>query len=151
MQENKHHGFSHHTKEARAMALKQSTATFYVLAAAFLISALYQLYRAMLMEVPEYDTFTLVTGAAYLTFIGISALVLTDRRWAWWVVSVLVLALLSLGVFWYYPVVAGARMEAGAMGPIGWLEGSVYMGLLFVAGFVCALNLLGARLVPGKG
>ena len=64
------------------MILKQSTVTFGVLAAAFAISALYQLYRAALMEVPEYDAFTPATGAAYLGFIGISALVLTDRRWA---------------------------------------------------------------------
>lgn len=33
------------------------------------------------------------------------------------------------------------------MGPIDWLEGSVYMGLLFVAGFVCVLRLLGASLL----
>jgi hypothetical protein len=129
------------------MALKQSTVTFGVLLAAFAISALYQVYRATLMEIPEYDAFTPVTGAAYLSFIGISALVLTDRRWAWWVVSVLVLAMLSLGVLWYYPVVAEAR----EMGFVDWLEGSVYMGLLFVAGFVCVLNVLGTRLVPERG
>jgi len=126
------------------MPLKQSTVTFGVLAAAFAISALYQLYRASLMEVPEYDAFTAATGAAYLAFVGISALVLTDRRWAWWAVSVLVLALLALGVFWYYPVVATARIESGAMCLVGWLEGSVYMGLLFVAGSIFVLNLLGA-------
>jgi hypothetical protein len=28
---------------------------------------------------------------------------------------------------------------------VGWLEGSVYMGLLFVAGSIFVLNLLGAR------
>jgi hypothetical protein len=129
------------------MALKQSTVTFGVLLAAFAISALYQVYRATLMENPGYDAFTPVTGASYLSFIGISALVLTDRRWAWWVVSILVLAMLSLGVFWYYPVVAETR----EMGFVDWLEGSVYMGLLFVAGFVCVLNVLGARLVPERG
>jgi hypothetical protein len=36
-----------------------------------------------------------------LAFFGISALVLTDRRWARWVVTVPVLALLALGVFWH--------------------------------------------------
>jgi hypothetical protein len=124
------------------LILKQSTVTFGVLAAAFAISALYQLYWAALMEVPEYDAFTPATGAAFLGFIGISALVLTDRRWAWWVVPALV-----LGVLWYYPVVATAR----EMGFVDWLEGSLYMGLLFVAGFVCTLKLLGARLLPEKG
>jgi len=126
------------------MNLKHNTVTFYALAAAFVASALYQAYRATRMEIPEYDAFTLMVGAFYLICVGVSALVLTDRRWAWLVVSVLVLALLSIGVFWYYPVVVPARIEAGAMGLIGWIEGSVYMGLLFVAGFVCALRLLGA-------
>jgi hypothetical protein len=137
-------------RKEKRVVLRQSSVAFGVLLAAFVISALYQLYRATLMEVPEYDAFTGATGAAYLVFVGISALVLTDRRWAWLVVLALVLALLSVGVFWYYLVVAAARIEAGAMGLVGWLEGSLYMGLLFVAGFVCVLNLLGARLVPGK-
>ncbi len=137
-------------RKEEALILRQSTVAFSVLLAAFVISALYQLYRATLMEVPEYDAFTVATGAAYLAFVGISALVLTGRRWAWLVVLALVLALLSVGVFWYYPVVAAARIEAGAMGVVGWLEGSLYMGLLFVAGCVCVLNLLRARLVPDK-
>jgi hypothetical protein len=128
------------------MALKNHIVAFWTLAAAFVISALYQLYRSALMEVPEYDALTLTTGIVYAAFIGVSALVLTDRRWAWWIVSVLVLLLLSLGVFWYYPVVVPARIEVGAMGLVGWLEGTIYMGLLFVAGFICILNLLGARL-----
>ena len=128
------------------MALKHHVVAFWTLAAAFVISALYQLYKSALMEVPEYDAFTLTTGIVYAAFIGVSALVLTDRRWAWWIVSVLVLLLLLLGVFWYYPVVVPARIEAGAMGLVGWLEGTIYMGLLFVAGFICILNLLGARL-----
>jgi hypothetical protein len=132
------------------MTLEQRTVTFGVLAAAFVFSALYQIYRAVLMEVPEYDAFGLSTGAAYLAFVAISALVLTNRRWAWLVVLALVLALLAVGVFWYYPVVAMARMQAGAMGPAGWLEGTVYTGLLFVTGFICALNLLGARLVADR-
>jgi hypothetical protein len=46
------------------MTLKQSTVTFGVSATAFAISALYQLYRASLTEVPEYDAFTAATGAA---------------------------------------------------------------------------------------
>ena len=130
------------------MVLKHHIMAFWTLAAAFVISAVYQLYRSVLMEVPRYDAFTLSTGTIYASLIGVSALVLTDRRWAWWVVSALVIVLLLVGVFWYYPVVVPARMEAGAMGPIGWLEGSVYMGLLFVAGFVCLLKLGGVRLVP---
>jgi hypothetical protein len=93
---------------------------------------------------------TVAFGVLLAAFV-ISALILTGRRWAWSVVLALVLALLSVGVFWYYPVVAAARIEAGAMGVVGWLEGSLYMGLLFVAGCVCVLNLLGARLVPDKG
>jgi hypothetical protein len=129
------------------MAIRQDRLTFVALVVAFGFSALYQLYRSMLLEVPRYDAFTLTMGSAYLVLVGISALILTNRRWAWWTVSGLVILLLAVGVFWYYPVVATARMEAGSMGLLGWLEGTVYTGLLFVAGFICALNLLGARLV----
>ena len=132
------------------MILKQNTLTFSVLVAAFAVSALYQAYRAMLNEVPEYDAFTPMTGVVYLAFVGISALVMTDRCWAWWVVSVFVITLLALGTFWYHPTFTMGRMESGVMGLVGWLESTVYLGLLFVAGFVCAMHLLGVRLVPGK-
>lgn len=39
------------------------------------------------------------------------------------------------------------------MGALDWFEGSICMGLLFAAGFVCVLRLLGGRLVvaPEKG
>ena len=131
------------------MILKQNTLTFGVLTAAFAVSAVYQAYRAMLDEVPKYDVFTPMTGVIYLAFVGISALVMTDRYWAWWVVSVFVIALLALGTFWYHPTFTMGRMESGVMGAIGWLESTVYVGLLFVAGFVCAMHLLGARLAPG--
>ena len=56
--------------------------------------------------------------------------------------------MLSPGPF-YYPVVATAR----DMGALDWFEDSVCMGLLFAAGFVCVLRLLGGRLLvaPEKG
>src|SRR5918994_4470833 len=119
------------------MVLRHHTVVFWTLAAALVISAVYQLYRSAFNEIPRYDAFTPTTGVVYAFLIGVSALVLTDKRWAWWVVSVLVLLLILVGVFWYYPVVVPARIEAGAMGSAGWLEGGVYLGLLFVAGFVC--------------
>src|SRR3712207_5896633 len=130
------------------MVLRHHIVAFWTLAAAFVISAVYQLYRSAFMEIPEYDAFTLTTGIVYASLIGVSALVLTNRRWAWWVVSVLVLLLVLLSVFWYYPVVVPARIEAEAMGLVGLLEGTVYLGLVLVGGFICLLNLLGVRLVP---
>ncbi|HEV2124969.1 MAG TPA: hypothetical protein VGW38_19650 [Chloroflexota bacterium] len=125
--------------------LSRSTATFGVLTSAFVISALYQAYRATIMEIPE-DAFTVTSGAGYAAFVGVSALLLTRKRWAWWAVSALVLFLLLLGPFYYYPEVTTAR----DMGPIDWLEASVFMGLLSIAGFVCTLELLGVRLVSGE-
>jgi hypothetical protein len=44
-------------RKEQALILRRSTVAFGVLLAAFVISALYQLYRATLMEVPEYDAF----------------------------------------------------------------------------------------------
>ena len=132
------------------MILKHNTLTFGILAAAFVVSALYQLFRSMVMEVPKYDAFTLTTGMTYAVFVGISALVLTDRRWAWRVVLVFVFALLAAGTLWYHPVVTVTRIEAGTFATLGWMEDSVYVGLLFVGGFLCVLRLLDARLVSGK-
>ena len=40
-------------RKEEALILRQSTVAFGVLLAAFVISALYQLYRATIMEVPE--------------------------------------------------------------------------------------------------
>lgn len=133
------------------MIRNQNTLTFGILAAAFVCSALYQLFRSMLMEVPKYDAFTVTTGITYAVFVGISALVLTGRLWAHWVVLVFVLVLLALGTLWYHPVVTVTRIEAGTFATLGWVEDSVYVGLLFVAGFLCVLRLLDVRLVSAKG
>lgn len=133
-------------ERVKARGIRRNVTAFYVLASAFVISAVYQIYRASLMEIPEIDAFTPTMGVFYLACIGVSALVLTDRRWAWWVVSILIVVLLAVGVLYYYPVVAEAR----EMGFIDWLEGSVYMELLFVAGFVCALEILGVDFAPSE-
>jgi hypothetical protein len=115
------------------------------LACAFTISALYQAYRAMLMEIPE-DAFTLTTGLSYAAMAGLATLVLTGKRWAWWSTSVLVLSLLGIATFFYFPDVATVR----DMGPIDWLESTLYLALISVAGFVCALKLSGIRLVSSN-
>jgi len=130
------------------MVIRHHIVAFRTLAAALVISAVYQLYRSAFMEVPRYDSFTLTTAVVYASLIGVSSLVLSDRSWAWGVVTVLVVLLVLISVLWYYPVVVPARIEAGAMGLVGWLEGTVYVGLLFVAGFVCLLKLGDVRLVP---
>ena len=105
--------------------------------AALAVSPIYQAYRAMLDEI-SYDAYTPMIGVVYLAFVGISALVLTERRWAWWTILIFVITLLALGTFWYQPTVTTGRVEAGVMGPIGWLESTVYLGLLFVARLVPA-------------
>ena len=130
------------------MVIRHHIVAFRTLAAALVISAVYQLYRSAFMEVPRYDSFTLTTAVVYASLIGVSSLVLSDRSWAWGVVTVLVVLLVLISVLWYYPVVVPARIEAGAMGLVGWLEGTVYVGLLFVGGFVCLLKLGDVRLVP---
>ena len=105
--------------------------------AALAVSPIYQAYRAMLDEI-SYDAYTPMIGVLYLAFVGISALVLTERRWAWWTILIFVITLLALGTFWYQPTVTTGRVEAGVMGPIGWVESTVYLGLLFVARLVPA-------------
>jgi len=65
------------------MTIRQDSFAFVVFVA-FAISAFYQAYRAALMEVPERDAFGVAMGVGFLALVGISALVLTGRRWAWW-------------------------------------------------------------------
>jgi dihydrofolate reductase len=50
------------------------------------------------------------------------------------------------------PVVLGSGIPLfpGGMSLVGWLESTVYVGLFFVAGFACAMHVLGIRLIPGK-
>ncbi len=103
------------------MTLKHNTLAFGVLAAAFAASALYHLYRSTL-KVPE-----------HAAFLGLSALVLTDKRWAWGIFCALVVALLWLGVLWYYPVVVPARIEAGAPGRPQHEQGVIYGIILRLA------------------
>jgi hypothetical protein len=91
------------------------------------------------MEIPELDAFIPAMGVFYAVCLGVSALVLTDRKWAWRVVSVFVALLLAVGVLYYHPVAAEAR----GTGFVDWLEGSVCMGLLSGAGSICVPDMLG--------
>lgn len=67
---------------------------------------------------------------------GLAALTLTDKIWAWWIVSVAVLALIAVGIF-YYPTI----FPPSAQTTLAWFENDVYVGLLILAEYLCVQRL----------
>lgn len=61
--------------------------------------------------------------------------------WAWWFVSVAVLVLIAVGIF-YYPAI----FPPSAQTPLGFLENDLYMGLLVLAEYLWVQRRRGVRL-----
>lgn len=120
----------------------------YLLVAAFVLSAAYQLYRSTVMETPAYDRFDLPTLVMYGLLGGLSFAAGTGRRWGPLLVVFLSIAFTLMGIFYYYPVITPVR----TFGPIDWAEGVLYCGLIFAAGVLSLCDLLGVALHPsGEG
>ena len=75
-----------------------------VLAAAFSLSLAYSVIVTFTGSHEGYGMADPALWAFYAVGFGLVALVLSDRTWAWWVVAVVVLALIRVGIF-YYPTV----------------------------------------------
>ena len=74
--------------------------------------------------------------AAPLAGLGATALVLTDRLWAWWTASLLIPALIGVGVTLY-----GLLLAPGLQTAIGWFQNDVCIGLLVLAEYLCVQHL----------
>ena len=72
----------------------------------------------------------------YAVGFGLAALALTNRLWAWWIVTAAVFALIAVGIF-YYPTV----FPPSAQTTLAWFENDVYMGLLILAEYLCVQRL----------
>lgn len=77
-----------------------------------------------------------VMWAAPLAGLGATALVLTDRIWAWWAASLLIPPLIGVGVSLY-----GLLLAPGLQTAIGWFQNDVYIGLLVLAEYLCVQHL----------
>jgi hypothetical protein len=74
--------------------------------------------------------------AAPLAGLGATALVLTDRIWAWWAASLLIPALIGVGVALY-----GLLLAPGLQTAIGWFQNDISIGLLVLAEYLCVQHL----------
>ena len=120
---------------------------FWILLTTFTLSLGYEVYRDIAKAgVSPFDTFNPALALFYLIGFGMTVLVRTNQRWAWWLVLLFTLGLIALGTFYYDPVILPARHP----GPLDWFEGVAYLGLLCIATFLCLQQLRGTILVPGK-
>jgi lysylphosphatidylglycerol synthetase-like protein (DUF2156 family) len=133
--------------EARAEAKRSTyrTQVAGVLAAAFVLSLAYSVIVTFTGSHEEYSLAEpSILWAFYAVGFGLAALALTDRVWAWWVVTVAVLALIAVGIF-YYP----STFPPSAQTTLGWFENDVYVGLLILAEYLCVQRLRGVDLTAG--
>ena len=128
----------------RTSAISSRVATFWTLVSAQTISLLYQVYRSTIMEAPQWDAFDAPAVIGYTILFGVALLARLGRRWTWWLTLLSSIAIINVGIFFYFPEVTAARQ----FGPIDWIEGVVYEGLLFVAAIMSIFSLAGRTLAP---
>lgn len=117
-------------------ALYKGRTTFWYLMVAYLVSIAYQYYRYTLHQHPA-DTFGTTEIAGYTFFLAWSALALVEKKWA--VIAILVLCViqLSIGLFYYFPVIFRYRHDTFW----DWAEALVFILLIALAGYRSVLHL----------
>jgi hypothetical protein len=122
------------------------TQTFWILLAAFTISLCYEVYRDTVMAgATSFDAFNPALAIFYVACFGMTFLVRVNRRWISWAMLFFTLGLIAVGMFYYDPEILPARHP----GYVDWFESVVYLGLLFIAAFLCLQEVCGRTLIPG--
>jgi peptidoglycan/LPS O-acetylase OafA/YrhL len=109
------------------------------------VSAAFQAYRTAVGTNPAVDRFGIDTAVGYLVLVALALAVRSDRRPVWWLLAVVMAALLVYAVVGYYPGIYRAR----PMDRVDWLEGTVFTAALGLVLTVAALRLAGRSLVTG--
>lgn len=118
---------------------------FWILLTAFILSLGYEVYRATVKaEVSSFDVFTPTTAIFYLICFGMTMLVRINKLWFWWLILLFTLGLIAIGIFYYDPVILPARHPEF----IDWFESVTYLGLLFIATYLCLQRLRESVLIP---
>ncbi|MGV3586654.1 MAG: hypothetical protein ACO1OF_06615 [Adhaeribacter sp.] len=117
-------------------ARSKDRTTFWYLVVAYLISMAYQYYRYTLHQHPA-DTFGTTEIAGYAFFLGWSGLALVDKRWAVLATLALCVIQLSIGLFYYFPVIFRYRHDNFW----DWAEAFVFIMLIALAGYRSVLHL----------
>src|SRR5918992_226110 len=124
------------------------TQAAWVLVAAFLLSLVYELYRATAKagssRHDSMQSFARNNIAFYLVATIVIALLFAASEWAAWVGLLFSVAAILASIFYYNLTIMPER----APGIIDWLEDIVFTGLLFVAAALLLYQVLGVTLQP---
>ncbi len=120
----------------------------WLLGAAFVLSLLYELYRATFKTgISEWDSmksFLRQQPPFYAIGFATTALVAVGFSWAVWLALILSILVIVAGTLYYCPKILMARSP----GPIDWIESNVFCGLLFAVAVLSINHLLGSTLAP---
>ncbi len=128
------------------MTITYARAAATVLLGSTLMSAGYQVHRALLGVNPAVDRFDLDAVVGYVVLAAAGLALWTDRRLAWWAAALLSTGLLTYAVVGYYPMIHAAR----PMVLLDWLEGTLFTGALLLVLGLAVLRLGGVALTPGR-
>ncbi len=118
---------------------------FWVLLTTFTLSLGYEVYRATAKAgVSSFDAFNPTMAIFYLVCFAMTFLVRINKRWFWWLILLFTVGLIAIGIFYYDPIILPARHPE----LIDWFESATYLGLLFIATFLCQLRLRERVLIP---
>ncbi len=113
----------------------------WVLLTAFLISCIYEIYRATVMKgTSKYDkprVFLLIGVPYYLFSFGVTALLFAGYYWANLIALGYTIILILVAILYYSPSISLKRKP----GLIDWFENLVYLGLLFSAATILMYSL----------
>ncbi len=120
----------------------------WLLGAAFGLSLLYELYRALVKTgIAEWDSMRYLLRRQppfYAVGFVTTALVAVGFSWAVWLALIVSILVIVAGTLYYCPKILMARSP----GPIDWIESNVFVGLLFAVAVLSINHLLGNALVP---
>ena len=120
----------------------------WLLGAAFGLSLLYELYRAIFKTgISEWDSmrgFLRQQPPFYAIGFATTALVAVGFSWAVWLALILSVLVIVIGTFYYCPRILMTRRP----GPIDWIESNVFVGLLLAVAILSINHLLGSTLAP---
>lgn len=141
-----HCSFYHHLDDSGPMQLTVATDlsihAAWILLAAFVISVLYEIYRATIKKnISKYDNwnnFLKQNGLLYVAAAIVIALLFLRISWAPVVALIFSIVLIAVGIFYYSPRILMARQPVW----IDWLENTLYLGLVFSAATVLVYALV---------
>ena len=141
-----HCSFYHHLDDSGSMQLTVATDlsihAAWILLAAFVVSVLYETFRASVKKnISKYDNwnnFLKQNGLLYVAAAIVISLLFLRISWAPVVALVFCIVLIGIGIFYYSPRILLTRQPSW----IDWLENTLYLGLVFSAATVLVYALV---------